>query len=379
MPEDHSPPAACFEVSAHDGAARVCRIHTDHGIFETPTFMAVGTLAGVKALTPEQLKDTRTAVMLSNAFHLMLRPGEETIDQLGGLHAFSGWQGPILTDSGGFQVYSLSPRMQVNDAGILFASHIDGRQIELNPEKSMRIQALLGADIIMQLDDVPKLPSSQARLEQAALRSIDWAARAKEVFSGQAEQGHRQLLFGIQQGGLDAQLRQRSINGLVEIGFDGYAVGGLSVGESQVEMHQAFQEFVPMLPQEKPRYIMGVGFPEDLLAAVASGADMMDCVLPTRCARHGLALTRRGRLQIKAARFTRDQGPLDQDCQCYTCKHFSRGYLRHLIKSNEILGFTLLSIHNLRYYADLMTGARKAIREKRFALYREQALAGFQS
>jgi queuine tRNA-ribosyltransferase len=375
LPDRPSP----ITITATDGAARTGTVRTAHGTFETPAFMAVGTVGSVKAVTPEQVRAAGIGVVLGNTYHLMLRPGCETVAALGGLHRFTGFNCPMLTDSGGFQVFSLASRVKSTEGGVEFASHIDGAPLSLSPESSMEAQRLLGADIAMQFDDVPALPSSAERVHEACERSIRWAARSRAAHTGHAHQGHEQLLFGIQQGGLDATLRRRSIDALASQGFDGYAIGGLSVGEAPADMHAAFRAFAPMLPAERPRYIMGIGFPEDLLVAIASGADMFDCVLPTRCARHGLALTSRGRVLIKNAGFARDAGPLDPACSCYTCTTFSLGYLRHLMKSGELLGHTLLTIHNLAYYASLMQGARAAIREQRFAAWHVETAAGWKA
>lgn len=342
--------------------------------------MAVGTHGSVKALLPSQVRDAGIGIVLANTYHMLVRPGQEVVRDLGGLHQMTGWDGPMLTDSGGFQVFSLASRVKTTEEGVTFASHVDGSPIAMTPESCMETQGMLGADIIMQLDDVPKLPATPARELESMERSLRWAARAREAFEarkGVSAQGHQQLLFGIQQGGLNDELRQRSINGLTSVGFDGYAVGGLSVGETKEEMHAAFHRYLPMLPTDRPRYVMGVGFPEDILEAVAAGVDMMDCVLPTRVARHGMALTSRGRVNLKNKKHERDLGPIDPECSCIACTNFSRGYLRHMVRQEEILGFTLITLHNLTYYMKLMKESRAAILAGEFSSYYERVHAGW--
>lgn len=303
-------------------------------------------------------------ITLGNTFHLALRPGTDVVAELGGLHRFTNWPGPMLTDSGGFQVYSLAKLAKTTEEGVTFASPVDGRKLLMTPESSMSAQRELGADIIMQFDDVPALPATPERLREATERSLRWALRSRRA---QDEAGHRsvhntpQQLLGIQQGGLDLGERRRSIDGLVEIGFQGYAIGGLSVGEAQEHMYQAFHACADMLPLDKVRYVMGIGYPEDILEAIRAGIDIMDCVLPSRSARHGLALTSRGRVHIKNASLTRDKSPLDPNCDCSTCRNYTRGYLRHLFKAGELLAFTLVTVHNLAYYARLTRDARAAI------------------
>lgn len=369
------PGISAYTLEATDGRARAGRIATAHGVFQTPCFMGVGTLGGIKGLTPDQVKATHTQVVLANTYHLIVRPGAQAVAELGGLHRFTGWNGPMLTDSGGYQVFSLAERVKTTEQGVEFANHVDGARTELTPESAMEAQRLLGADIIMQLDDVPKLPDGPGRIREAMQRSARWAARAKAAFTGESAQGHRQLLFGIQQGGLDAAMRRESIDALTQTGFDGYAIGGLSVGETKAEMHAAFAEFTPMLPVGTPRYVMGVGYPDDMLAAVGEGIDMMDCVVPTRSARHALAFTSTGKQHMRNAKHSRDAGPLDPACGCYTCKNFSRGYLRHLVMAEEMLGFVLLTLHNLAYYAALMAAARAAIVAGRFVTWRTETEA----
>ncbi|MCA8939123.1 MAG: tRNA guanosine(34) transglycosylase Tgt [Planctomycetes bacterium] len=366
-----------FTIEAQSDKARAGVFSTAHGDFATPTFMAVGTLGGVKMLTAPQVKECGIQVMLGNTYHLLVRPSPEVVAEVGGLHRFSAWQGPMLTDSGGFQVFSLASLGKTNEEGVTFANHVSGERMKMTPESSIEAQRLLGADIAMIFDDVPALPATPKRNEEAMERSLRWAARCKDQFTGVTEQGHRQALFGIQQGGLDASLRERSIKGLTEIGFDGYAIGGLSVGEAKEDMHRGFREFAPMLPPERIRYVMGIGYPEDILAAIEAGIDVMDCVLPTRSARHGLALTSLGKMQIKNAKYTRDSGPLDPSCACFTCASHSRAYLRHLIKSNESLGQILLSLHNLHYFAQLCAEARNAIVRGDFAAYAASVREGW--
>ncbi len=372
------PPPSPLTILHRDGAARCGTITTAHGEFPTPHFMAVGTTGGVKATPSKDVEACGIGVMLGNTYHLMIRPGAERVAELGGLHAFAGWHMPMLTDSGGFQVYSLAHRAKTTEDGVRFASHVDGAPVELSPEASMQTQRLLGADIVMAFDDVPALPATPERLKQATERSMRWALRCQDAFTGTSAQGHAQMLFGIQQGGLDSRMREYSTAELTNIGFAGYAVGGLSVGESSHELQTALGEYVPMLPEDRPRYVMGIGWPKDLLAAIAAGADMFDCVLPTRSARHGLGLTSLGRVILKNQQWARDTQPLDPLCDCYTCSNHSIGYLRHLFTTGEILGHTLLTIHNLRHYARLMELARAAIAAGRYTDWRadvESAIA----
>jgi len=372
--------ASPWRAEALDGKARAGVLSTAHGEVQTPTFMAVGTHGSVKALLPYQVKEAGTGIVLANTYHMLVRPGPDIVADLGGLHQMTGWSGPMLTDSGGFQVFSLASRVKTKEDGVTFASHVDGAKISLTPESCMEVQGKLGADIIMQLDDVPELPATPEREIESMTRSLRWAKRARAAFearAGKSAQGHQQLLFGIQQGGLNAELRQQSIDGLKEVGFDGYAVGGLSVGETKPEMHKGMHDFAPMLPSDRPRYVMGVGFPEDILEAVAAGVDMMDCVLPTRVARHGLALTSRGRVNLKNQRHERDLSPIDPKCKCHACTNFSRGYLRHMVRQEEIVGNTLITLHNLTYYATLMREAREAIVEERFQAFYDETQEGW--
>ncbi|MEL6532169.1 MAG: tRNA guanosine(34) transglycosylase Tgt [Pseudomonadota bacterium] len=351
-----------FERIAQDGAARTGLIETPRGQIRTPAFMPVGTAATVKAMQPESVAATGADILLGNTYHLMLRPGSERIARLGGLHRFMNWPGPILTDSGGFQVMSLSDLRKLDESGVRFKSHIDGSEHLLSPETSMAIQADLGSDIVMCFDECPALPASRDRIAQSMELSMRWAARSKEAFGDRP--GH--ALFGIQQGGLEEDLRAQSAEALREIGFDGYAVGGLAVGEGQAAMLGCLDYAPGQLPEDKPRYLMGVGKPDDIVGAVKRGIDMMDCVLPSRSGRTGQAWTRRGQINLKNARHKDDPRPLDEDCTCPACRNYSRAYLHHLIRSGEILGSMLLTWHNLHYYQELMSGMRAAIAAGRF-------------
>lgn len=348
-----------FTVSATDGAARKGRLETAHGVIETPTFMPVGTAATVKAMTPEAVRETGAQIILGNTYHLMLRPTAERVGKLGGLHKFMNWPGPILTDSGGFQVMSLSQLNKVTEQGVAFQSHIDGARYELSPERSIQIQDLLDATITMQLDECVKLPADDKRVAEAMQLSLRWAERCKTAFRQRDGYG----LFGIVQGGTNGALREQSAKGLIKTGFDGYAVGGLAVGETQEEMFSTLDVTTPHLPQDRPRYLMGVGKPSDLVGAVQRGIDMFDCVMPTRSGRNGQAFTRRGPINIRNARHAEDPRPMDEHCRCPACRSYSRAYLHHLVRSDEILGSMLMTQHNLTYYQDLMIGMRAAIGE----------------
>lgn len=350
-----------FAVSARCGHARRGVIHTPHGGIDTPAFMPVGTAATVKCLTPRQVHETGAHILLANTYHLMLRPGSQTVAELGGLHRFMGWDRPILTDSGGYQVFSLADLRRIDDDGVTFRSHVDGAIMRLDPESSIRIQNELAADIIMAFDECPPLPASRDELEQAVRRTLAWAARCSVCHANP-----HQALYGIVQGGLDVALRRVCLRGLIEIGFPGYALGGLSVGESPDEMAALLAEFAPEMPDDRPRYLMGVGTPVDLVRAVAAGVDQFDCVLPTRNGRKGYAFTSGGVLRLQNSRFKSDPGPLDPNCRCECCREFSRAYLRHLFMSREMLGGTLVSIHNLTYYQDLMHQMRSAIETASF-------------
>jgi queuine tRNA-ribosyltransferase len=355
-----------FRLTATDGAARTGEIATAHGAVSTPAFMPVGTQAAIKGVHHDDVRASGADIMLGNTYHLMLRPGAERVAALGGLHTFMHWPYPILTDSGGFQVMSLSPLRKLDEAGVTFRSHIDGAMVSLSPERSIEVQTLLGSDIVMQLDECVRLPAEKSDIERAMRLSLRWAERCKKVFTGAAT---GRALFGIVQGGDDTALRLASAQALTAIGFDGYAVGGLAVGEPQEVMLKIVGETTPALPKERPRYLMGVGTPDDLLQAVARGIDMFDCVMPTRNGRHGLAFTRFGPINIKNAHHADDPRPLDEESRCPAARDFSRAYLHHLFKAGEALGGTLLSMVNLYYYQDLMAGARAAIASGRFADY----------
>ncbi len=360
--------AFSFKLQKTDGAARCGEFVTPHGRVQTPAFMPVGTQATVKGLLPDAVRDTGAEIVLGNTYHLMLRPGAERIAELGGLHKFMNWPLPILTDSGGFQVMSLSQLRKLEETGVTFRSHLDGAMIELTPERAIEIQALLGADISMQLDECLKLPASRDEMARAMRLSLRWAERCKKAFETRAQPGG--ALFGIVQGGDDPALRLESARALVGIGFHGYAIGGLAVGEPQAVMLKMLDETVPALPQDAPRYLMGVGTPDDLLEAVARGIDMFDCVLPTRNGRHGTAFTRFGTLNLSNARYADDASPLDPESTHPAARTYSRAYLHHLVKANEMLGAILLSTINLAYYQELMRGMRDAIADGRFQDYR---------
>jgi queuine tRNA-ribosyltransferase len=356
-----------FTIEARDGAARAGVMTTAHGAIETPAFMPVGTAGTVKALTVEQVRQTGTHILLGNTYHLMLRPTAERVARLGGLHRFMRWEGPILTDSGGFQVMSLSKIAKVSEAAVSFQSHVDGSRHVLSPERSIEIQAdLLGADIVMQLDECVAYPAEEARAAEAVRLSARWAARCKAAFGAR----EAQALFGIQQGSTVEALRRESAERLIEIGFDGYAIGGLAVGEGHAAMCEVLDYVPGMLPPERPRYLMGVGKPVDLVEAVTRGVDMFDCVLPTRSGRHGQAWTAAGVFNLTNARFADDDTPLDETVPCPASTDYSKAYLHHLFKSGEILGQVLLSWHNLAYFQSLMAALRAAIRAGRLEEFR---------
>jgi queuine tRNA-ribosyltransferase len=350
-------------------AARAGRLETLHGALETPAFMPVGTQATVKGLTPDQLRATGSRMILANTYHLALRPGEETVASLGGLHRFMGWDGPILTDSGGFQVFSLAQRAKITDHGATFRSHLDGRLLELTPERAVAIQEALGADVAMCLDHCPALPAEKAEIARAVDRTIAWAKRCKA-----ARTRPDQALFGIVQGGSHEDLRAGCAEALVELDFDGYAVGGVSVGESREEVRRALAVSTHRLPEDRPRYLMGVGRPQDLLDAVATGIDLFDCVMPTRNGRNATCFTDQGLVKLRNAAHTRDERPLEDGCDCLACTKFSRGYLRHLFLAKEMLGPILASIHNLAYLHRLTSRMREAIRAGRFVQLRLEVL-----
>jgi queuine tRNA-ribosyltransferase len=350
-----------LEISATHGAARSGTIHSPRSEIRTPAFMPVGTAATVKAMLPESVRETGADIILGNTYHLMLRPGAERIARLGGLHKFMGWQRPILTDSGGFQVMSLAKLRKITDEGVRFQSHIDGSEQFLSPERAMEIQRLLGSDIQMVLDECPAYPATEDQIEKSLALSMRWAKRSRAAFG--AQPGH--ACFGIVQGGVFPHLRARSAAELIEIGFDGYAVGGLAVGEPQSAMFETLDGIVPHLPADRPRYLMGVGKPDDIVGAVLRGIDMFDCVLPTRSGRNGQAFTREGALNLRNARFAEDPAPLDFGCRCPACRNYSRAYLHHVVKAKEIIASMLLTWHNLAFYQDLMAGLRGAIAEGR--------------
>ncbi len=346
-----------FEISATDGLARRGTVKTPRGDIRTPAFMPVGTAATVKAMMPESVRETGADILLGNTYHLMLRPGADRMERLGGLHKFMNWNRPILTDSGGFQVMSLAGLRKLTEDGVTFASHVDGSKYLLSPETSMEIQRKLGSDIVMCFDECPALPAERKAIENSMRLSMRWAARSRDAFGDRP--GH--ALFGIQQGGLEEDLRAESAAELAKIGFDGYAIGGLAVGEGQEAMFGCLDYAPGQLPQDKPRYLMGVGKPDDIVGAVQRGVDMFDCVLPSRSGRNGQALTRRGNINIKNARHADDPRPLDPDCTCPACRNYSRAYLHHVFKANEIIASMLITWHNLHYYQELMQGLRDAI------------------
>jgi queuine tRNA-ribosyltransferase len=364
-----------FNVNKTDGAARRGELITPHGRVQTPAFMPVGTQATVKGLTPQDVRATGAEILLGNTYHLMLRPGAERVAALGGLHAFMQWPLPILTDSGGFQVMSLAALRKLEEHGVTFRSHLDGAMVQLTPERAIEIQALLGADISMQLDECLGLPAKREEIERAMQLSLRWGERSKRVFESVR---NGRALFGIAQGGDDARLRQQSARALVDIGFDGYAIGGLAVGEPQDVMLKIVEETVAVLPEGSPRYLMGVGMPDDLMQAVAHGIDMFDCVLPTRNGRHGMAFTRHGPINLANARHANDPRPLDAQSTHPAACTYSRAYLHHLTKANEMLGQVLLSTVNLAYYQELMAGMRAAIAGGGFADFQAATAAGWE-
>lgn len=363
-----------FALNATDGAARTGIISTPRGEIATPAFMPVGTVATVKGLYPEQVRATGADILLGNTYHLMLRPGAERVAELGGLHRFMRWDRPILTDSGGFQVMSLSALRKLDETGVTFRSHVDGAVHQLTPERAVEIQGLLGADIQMQLDECVRLPCTDEEAARAMRLSLRWAERSKRAFESQPK---GRALFGIVQGGAVKALRVESARALADMDFPGYSVGGLAVGEPQEIMLDMIETVEPHLPTHKPRYLMGVGTPDDLLEAVARGIDMFDCVMPTRSGRHALAFTRFGRINLKNARHASDPRPLDEESDCPALRDYSRAYLHHLVRCQEMLGGMLLSWANLHYYQDLMRGARQAIAEGRYADYKAQVKAGW--
>ncbi len=358
-----------FKVIKKDisSRARLGSLTTPHGDISTPVFMPVGTQATVKAMTPEELREVKAQIILANTYHLYIRPGHELVKRMGGLHRFMNWSGPILTDSGGFQVFSLGELRKIKEDGVTFQSHVDGSYHFISPETSIAIQEALGADVIMCFDDCPPYPSDREHVRKSMEMTTRWAARCKA-----AKRRDDQALFGIVQGGMYLDLRERSAAELSEIGFDGYALGGLSVGEEKELMHEMLDCCSSHLPDDHPRYVMGIGAPEDLIEAVNSGYDMFDCVMPTRNARNGMLFTSFGSINIRNACHAEDPSPIDPECTCYVCANYSRAYLRHLFRSGEILASRLNTYHNLYYYLSLMEGARKSIAEGRFSQYRQE-------
>jgi queuine tRNA-ribosyltransferase len=353
-----------FKITATDGAARCGVLQTAHGAIDTPVFMPVGTYGAVKGMSPAELRGLGAQIVLGNTFHLWLRPGLEVIAAHGGLHRFMGWDGPILTDSGGYQVFSLGELRKISEEGVKFQSPVNGDACFLTPEESMRIQRVLDADIVMVFDECTPHPATFEQARESMQLSMRWAARSKQAHAGNAN-----ALFGIVQGGMHESLRDESLAALTAIGFDGYAIGGLSVGEPKADMLRILRHTAPRLPADRPRYLMGVGTPADIVAAVSAGIDMFDCVLPTRNARNGWLYTRRGVIKLRNARYRDDLAPLDADCACYTCRNFTRAYLHHLQRVNEMLGARLNTLHNLHYYQELMRGLRAAIAAGRLAAF----------
>ncbi len=366
-----------FEISGIDESckARTGRLHLAHGIVETPVFMPVATQATVKSCPPSFLEQAAVQMIVANTYHLHLRPGEKVIGDAGGLHDFMGWQRNILTDSGGFQVISLADLNRITDEGVHFQSHLDGSSIFFDPEKVIRLQCTMGADIIMSFDEPALFPSTVAACERAVRRTTDWAKRGKKVFE-QLRQ-HKQALFGIVQGGTSRELRKRSAEELINISFDGYAIGGLAIGEPKSMQHEITDFSAQLLPQDRPRYLMGVGYPEDIVDAVSRGIDMFDCVIPTRNGRTGTVFTSNGRLVIKNAPFIEDSRPIEEACTCYACRNFSRSYIRHLFNAGEILGPMLATVHNITFFMKLMQDIRASIRRNEFATWSRMFLAGY--
>lgn len=352
--------------------ARYGLLHTDHGVFETPMFMPVGTQAAVKMLAPEELIECNSAIVLANTYHLWVRPGEDVVDAAGGLHKFMNYNGPMLTDSGGFQVFSLANPRDIKEEGVHFKNHIDGSALFLTPEKSIEIQNKLGADIIMSFDECPPYPSTHEYMKDSVDRTLRWARRGKNVHSNK-----NQSLFGIVQGGEYADLRKFSAIETIKMDFDGFSIGGTSVGENKETMYKMIDYSVCYLPEDKPRYLMGVGDPLDILEGVQRGVDMFDCVLPTRIARHGNAFTRRGKINLKNAKYKTDFTPVEEGCDCYTCKNYSKAYIRHLITSKETFGGRLLSIHNIRFLIKLTEDIRKSINEDYFTEFKDEFIKNY--
>ena len=363
-----------YELIKNDGKARLGKLKTNYGTFDTPMFMPVGTLANVKTLTPEELYNMNSAVILSNTYHLWLRPGEDIVAKAGGLHKFMNYNGPILTDSGGFQVFSLAKKKDISEEGVIFKSHIDGKKLFLTPELSIQIQNKLDSDIAMSFDECIPYPASYEYAKASTERTIRWAKRGKDVHSND-----NQSLFGIVQGGEYEDLREYSAKETVKLDFDGYSIGGTSVGEDKDTMYKMIDYAIKYLPIDKPRYLMGVGEPIDLLEGVERGIDMFDCVLPTRLARHGNAFTRHGRINLKNLKYKEDFTPIEDNCDCYTCKNYTKAYIRHLITCDEMLGGRLLSIHNIRFLIKEMEEIREAIKNDNFKNYKEKFIRDYQN
>jgi queuine tRNA-ribosyltransferase len=373
-----------FQLLAQDysSKARRGRLTTAHGVIETPAFMPVGTQGSVKAMSPRELREVNAQIILGNTYHLFVRPGLDVIKHFGGLHKFMNWDGPILTDSGGYQIFSLAKLRKITEEGVHFQNHVDGTPAFISPEIAMEIQATLGSDIAMTLDECPPWPCERDYAARSLEMTTRWAGRCKENVERRtpnAESRMQQLVFGIVQGATFADLRQQSAQALVDLDFDGYAVGGVSVGEPEEEMMRAVESSEPFLPKDKPRYAMGLGTPPQMLEMIARGIDMFDCVLPTRLARNGTAFTSTGTINLKNAEFTLDKGPIEEGCACSTCREFARGYIRHLVKSEEILGLRLISLHNLHFYLDLMRQAFAAIESKSFDQFRRQFVANYKT
>ena len=363
-------PAITYEllhVCKQTGARRGI-VHTPHGDIQTPVFMPVGTQATVKSMTPEELKEVGAQIILANTYHLFLRPGHELVEEAGGLHKFMHWDGPILTDSGGFQVFSLGALRTISEEGVEFRSHLDGSKQFLSPEKAMEVENALGADIIMAFDECCPYPSTYEYTKKSMERTTRWAKRCKEAHSRKEDQG----LFGIIQGGFYKDLRKQSAEDLIKLDFPGYAIGGISVGEPKEEFLDILNYTAPLMPENKPRYLMGVGTPDYLVEAAIAGIDMCDCVIPTRLARHGTAFTSKGKIVVRNAIYERDFNPLDDECDCYTCKNYTRAYIRHLVKTNEILGIRLLSIHNIKFLTNLMDKVRIEIERDNLGSFRKE-------
>lgn len=362
--------AVTYELikTCKQSGARLGKLHTPHGTIDTPIFMPVGTLATVKTLSPEELNEMSAQIILSNTYHLWLRPGEDVIKEAGGLHFFMNWEKPILTDSGGFQVFSLSKLREIKEEGVYFRNHLNGEKLFLSPEKAVEIQEALGADIIMAFDECPPYPAEESYMKSSVERTSRWAERCLEAQTN----SKKQALFGIVQGGAYEKYRKQSVNDLLSLDFPGYAIGGLSVGEPKEVMYEVLEITTPLLPDDKPRYLMGVGSPDALIEGVIRGIDMFDCVLPTRIARNGTCMTSTGRLVVRNAKYARDFRPIDENCDCYTCQNYSRAYIRHLVKANETFGFRLTSYHNLYFLLNLMKNVRDAIQEDRLLDFKEE-------